>query len=265
MIRIGIIEDDRLLNEALCTYLETLGYLTDSAFSFEEGMALAESRPDLLLLDIGLAAGSGIEICRTVRGRAPVIFLTAKDGEEDMLRAFDCGADDYLVKPFPMPVLAAHIQAVLRRSGGSRKRNSHRLSYSFAYLQIGSACRCKGIYNLKPYNYGIALHNAAFYGACQFRKRHSHRACTAQKRVCRNGKHRNERKAAQKDDFKRGAAVQYFCHTYDRRFRQRHMVYHLPRYKSKAGIFQILLPLRRISCSLCPADTDMRAHISHRI
>ncbi len=120
MIRIGIIEDDRLLNEALCTYLETLGYLTDSAFSFEEGMALAESRPDLLLLDIGLAGGSGIEICRTVRGRAPVIFLTAKDGEEDMLRAFDCGADDYLVKPFPMPVLAAHIQAVLRRSGGSR-------------------------------------------------------------------------------------------------------------------------------------------------
>lgn len=120
MIRIGIIEDDRLLNEALCTYLETLGYLTDSAFSFEEGMALAESRPDLLLLDIGLAGGSGIEICRTVRGRAPVIFLTAKDGEEDMLRAFDCGADDYLVKPFPMPVLAAHIQAVLRRAGGSR-------------------------------------------------------------------------------------------------------------------------------------------------
>lgn len=120
MIRIGIIEDDRLLNEALCTYLETLGYLTDSAFSFEEGMALTESRPDLLLLDIGLAGGSGIEICRTVRDRAPVIFLTAKDGEEDMLRAFDCGADDYLVKPFPMPVLAAHIQAVLRRAGGSR-------------------------------------------------------------------------------------------------------------------------------------------------
>lgn len=120
MIRIGIIEDDRLLNEALCTYLETIGYLTDSAFSFEEGMALADRHPDLLLADIGLADGSGIEICRMVRGKTPVIFLTAKDGEEDMLRAFDCGADDYLVKPFPMPVLAAHIQAVLRRTGGSR-------------------------------------------------------------------------------------------------------------------------------------------------
>lgn len=120
MTRIGIIEDDRPLNEALCTYLETLGYITDSAFSFEEGMALAEKHPDLLLADIGLADGSGIEICRMVRGKTPVIFLTAKDGEENMLRAFGCGADDYLVKPFPMPVLAAHIQAVLRRIGGSR-------------------------------------------------------------------------------------------------------------------------------------------------
>ena len=80
MTRIGIIEDDRLLNEALCTYLETLGYITDSAFSFEEGMALADKHPDLLLADIGLADGSGIEICRMVRGKTPVIFLTAKDG-----------------------------------------------------------------------------------------------------------------------------------------------------------------------------------------
>ena len=120
MTRIGIIEDDRLLNEALCTYLETLGYITDSAFSFEEGMALADKHSDLLLADIGLADGSGIEICRMVRGKTPVIFLTAKDSEEDMLRAFGCGADNYLVKPFPMPVLAAHIQAVLRRTGGSR-------------------------------------------------------------------------------------------------------------------------------------------------
>ena len=120
MIRIGIIEDDRLLNEALCTYLETIGYLTDSAFSFKEGIELSKRQHDLLLADIGLADGSGIEICRMVRGNTPVIFLTAKDGEEDMLRAFGCGADDYLVKPFPMPVLAAHIQAVLRRTGGSR-------------------------------------------------------------------------------------------------------------------------------------------------
>ena len=120
MIRIGIIEDDRLLNEALCTYLETIGYLTDSAFSFKEGIELSKRQHDLLLADIGLADGSGIEICRMVRGKTPVIFLTAKDGEEDMLRAFGCGADDYLVKPFPMPVLAAHIQAVLRRTGGSR-------------------------------------------------------------------------------------------------------------------------------------------------
>ena len=120
MTRIGIIEDDRLLNEALCTYLETLGYLTDSAFSFKEGIELSKRQHALLLADIGLADGSGIEICRMVRGNTPVIFLTAKDGEEDMLRAFGCGADDYLVKPFPMPVLAAHIQAVLRRTGGSR-------------------------------------------------------------------------------------------------------------------------------------------------
>lgn len=129
MTRIGIIEDDRLLNEALCTYLETIGYLTDSAFSFEEGMELSKRHHDLLLVDIGLADGSGIEICRTACGKTPVIFLTAKDGEEDMLKAFDCGADDYLVKPFPMPVLAAHIQAVLRRAGGGRNILQYRDMY----------------------------------------------------------------------------------------------------------------------------------------
>ena len=118
MTTIGIVEDDRLLNEALARMLEKKGYHPLRAYTLEEGMKLIRQKPELIILDINLPDGEGTRICQAAReySRIPVLFLTARDEEEDMLRAFDLGADDYLVKPFSMAVLLKHVEAVLRRT-----------------------------------------------------------------------------------------------------------------------------------------------------
>ena len=119
MKKIAIVEDDKLFNEALARTLTKAGYEICRAFTFDQGMRLIGENPDLMMIDINLPGGEGLEICRKARdyGAIPAIFLTARDEEVDMIKAFDLGADDYLVKPFPMPVLLKHIEAVLRRTG----------------------------------------------------------------------------------------------------------------------------------------------------
>ena len=117
MYTILIIEDDLALNEALRQMLSHGGYNVRSAFSATEGIGLLDGSIDLVLLDIGLPDGDGLKVGKEIRGntRVPIIFLTAKDDEEDIVTAFDCGADDYLVKPVSLIVLEKHIKAVLRR------------------------------------------------------------------------------------------------------------------------------------------------------
>lgn len=114
---IGIIEDDRLLNQALNKLLTDNGYDTFCAHSRKEVLASVNVRPDLWLIDIGLPDGNGLELyCElTAVKKVPAIFLTARDDERDMLQAFDTGADDYVVKPFSMKVLLRRIDVVLKR------------------------------------------------------------------------------------------------------------------------------------------------------
>ena len=123
MKTIGIVEDDRLLNEALAKMLEKNGYQPLQAHTLEEGMKLIRQKPELIILDINLPDGEGTRICQAAReySRIPVLFLTARDEEEDMIQAFDLGADDYLVKPFSMAVLLKHVEAVLRRTLGEKE------------------------------------------------------------------------------------------------------------------------------------------------
>lgn len=118
MKTIVIIEDDVLLNEALCKTFTNAGYCAKGAHSMKQGMAFFQDNVSLAVIDIGLPDGDGITLCRRVQSlyNTPVIFLTARDEEADMLHAFDSGADDYLVKPFPMAVLLKHVEAVLRRA-----------------------------------------------------------------------------------------------------------------------------------------------------
>ena len=88
------------------------------AFSLAQGYEVLKEHPSLLIIDRNLPDGDGLELCRKARasGGIPALFLTARD-EEEMIKAFDFGADDYLVKPFSMAVLLKHIEAILRRTG----------------------------------------------------------------------------------------------------------------------------------------------------
>ncbi|MBM6749922.1 response regulator transcription factor [Mediterraneibacter glycyrrhizinilyticus] len=126
-MRIGIIEDDRLLCQALEIALQEAGYGTASAHTKKEAFSLFDGKEALLLIDIGLPDGDGVrlyqQLCREGKAlhgnpredRIPAIFLTARDEERDMLAAFDVGAEDYVVKPFSMKVLLKRIEVVLRR------------------------------------------------------------------------------------------------------------------------------------------------------
>ena len=118
---VGIIEDDRLLNQALKLTLEKAGYETVSARTKQEALSTMGNGEELLIVDIGLPDGDGISLYRVLqtRRKIPAIFLTARDEEEDMLSAFDIGADDYVVKPFSMKVLLKRIEAVLKRNRGT--------------------------------------------------------------------------------------------------------------------------------------------------
>ena len=119
---IGIIEDDRLLNQALNKFLTDNGYDTVCAHSREEALATAAGHPDLWLIDIGLPDGNGLELYRELPDvrQVPAVFLTARDDERDMLRAFDLGADDYVVKPFSMKVLLKRIERILKMNREGR-------------------------------------------------------------------------------------------------------------------------------------------------
>lgn len=123
-MRIGIIEDDRLLNQALEIALRDAGYDTVCACTKQEALSKLDGKEDLLLIDIGLPDGDGVRLyqqLRRVSGElqkksTPAVFLTARDEERDMLAAFDVGAEDYVVKPFSMKVLLKRIEVVLRRN-----------------------------------------------------------------------------------------------------------------------------------------------------
>ena len=117
---IGIIEDDRLLKKALNTALKNQGYMTILASSRKEAIENLNRYVDLLIIDIGLPDGNGINLYKELQKNRtiPAIFLTARDDERDMLKAFNIGAEDYVVKPFSMKVLLKRIEVVLKRKPG---------------------------------------------------------------------------------------------------------------------------------------------------
>lgn len=123
-MRILVIEDNHRLNSSLASSLTHEGYSVDSAYDGQEGQDLAEiTAYDLIILDILLPGKDGLEVCRELRRRrihTPILLLTARDSIDDRVRGLDCGADDYLVKPFAMRELLARLRALLRRQQPSR-------------------------------------------------------------------------------------------------------------------------------------------------
>lgn len=119
-----VVEDDRALNEGIAFALMKEGYVVHKAWSLKEAERKLVQKMDLILLDINLPDGDGRDFLKNILSgqRVPVLFLTAKDSEEDMLKGFRMGCDDYITKPFSMAVLVMKIGAVLKRSGESSRR-----------------------------------------------------------------------------------------------------------------------------------------------
>ncbi|MCB9545410.1 MAG: response regulator transcription factor [Myxococcales bacterium] len=117
-----VVEDDENLRLALVDNLEDEGHqVREAATVAEAEAALAGGAVDLIILDIMLPDGDGYSLCRRYRaggGAAMVLMLTARSLEEDVVRGFDVGADDYLAKPYRLRELLARVAALLRRAGG---------------------------------------------------------------------------------------------------------------------------------------------------
>ena len=125
MQKIMIIEDDPAIREELALLLENEGYATLVIKRFTDIPAqAAQEHPSLILLDIGLPGKDGFSLCAALRKvvPAPVIFVTSRDAGVDEVRALSLGGDDYITKPYSVPVLLARIKAVLRRSGGGSEQ-----------------------------------------------------------------------------------------------------------------------------------------------
>lgn len=137
MKKILVIEDEPDIQELLCAYLRDAGYETAAAGDGVAALDLFHKGSwDLLLLDLMLPKIDGYAVCELIRRESavPIIMLTALDTEENQIKGFDLQADDYVTKPFSMPVLLRKIGAVLRRSGGGEERRT--ISYADLLLDL---------------------------------------------------------------------------------------------------------------------------------
>ncbi len=119
MKEILIVEDDADLREILVFNLERAGYKTTAVESAEDGLKAVSEDTQLILLDVMLPGISGYDMAKILRekgNKTPIIFLTARSSEDDLLSGFASGADDYMSKPFSTAELLARIGAVLKRS-----------------------------------------------------------------------------------------------------------------------------------------------------
>lgn len=119
--KILIVDDDRDLSFITADTLESYGYEVMSAADPDEAFALLENvQFQLILLDINLPGMSGFEVCQELRriSKVPVIFASARTGEEDKIKGLDIGGDDYLEKPYSLKELLARIKALIRRTYG---------------------------------------------------------------------------------------------------------------------------------------------------
>ena len=119
--KILIIEDEPKIVEVIKSYLENSGFVVSYAYNGRDALRIFDAKqPDLVILDLMLPDITGEEICRKLRqkSRVPIIMLTAKAEEENILEGLGIGADDYITKPFSPKQLIARVNVILRRVSG---------------------------------------------------------------------------------------------------------------------------------------------------
>jgi len=156
-----IVDDERAIREMVCLALSSEGYTCLEASDAHKAEAtLREEQPDIILLDWMMPGISGVDFARGLRRRdetraIPIIMLTAKVEEDDMIRGLDSGVDDYLTKPFSTRELLARIRAILRRTGG----HENKVSLQVSGLQLDIAAHrvsCQGnVVELGPTEYKL--------------------------------------------------------------------------------------------------------------
>ncbi|WP_074309267.1 response regulator transcription factor [Micromonospora cremea] len=117
--RVLVVEDDASIREVTALGLRRAGFRVDTAVDGRQALAAWRARPvDLIVLDVMLPGLDGLEVCREIRrtSQVPILMLTARTDTLDVVVGLECGADDYLRKPFDLPELVARVRSVLRRA-----------------------------------------------------------------------------------------------------------------------------------------------------
>ena len=131
-MKLLLVEDDPKISAFVKIGLESNDFIVDLAYNSQEAEKLAFSKKyDIMILDIVIPGVSGFELCKIFRNNnitSPIILLTSLDSVEDKLEGFDCGADDYLVKPFSFQELMARIKALIRRSKAATVKPALRIA-----------------------------------------------------------------------------------------------------------------------------------------
>lgn len=160
--KILVVDDEEKIVEVVRSYLENSGYTVYAAFSGSQALEMYDKiNPSLIILDLMLPDLSGEEICRKIRRRSsvPIIMLTAKVEEEDVLKGLDIGADDYVTKPFSPRQLVARVGALLRRVSGETLPLSGVLSINDGALVVDTlkheVRKGQNIINLTPIEYKL--------------------------------------------------------------------------------------------------------------
>lgn len=146
-----IIDDEREMVQLLTDELTDRGHEVLAAYDGERGIELAASQPDLVILDIMMPGRDGFDVCRAIRDtvRCPILFVSARQSENDRVRGFSLGGDDYIVKPFGLREFMARIEANLRREqrargenkdGGGSRNNASLLRWGRLELDLKGMC-----------------------------------------------------------------------------------------------------------------------------
>ncbi len=137
-----IIDDEKELANNTCEYFNMFDIKTAAVYSTAEAEAfLKDNEPNLVLLDINLSDGSGFELCKKIRQtlNIPILFISARNTDDDKIIALNIGGDDYIEKPYSLGVLLAKVKVVLKRFGGVETEAAPKPDFDDGYLRMDTA------------------------------------------------------------------------------------------------------------------------------